>query len=170
VVDTLRKAGPSYYTVPGIVYLLHPDWLVLRPGDLTGLRQSYPKTAASYTTTRRFRVPEDQSSLDRWGLSIINVDRDFIVMRRLAHPYLSSPRELGSPGYRAGEIAAGPRQARLAADKVLARRVQLGPAGPPRGATCGAQTPARGAAGFPPRSRFGRTLIRERSAHPVAHR
>jgi hypothetical protein len=168
VVDTLSKAGPSYYTVPGVVYLLHPDWLVLRPSDLSGLRQTYPKTAASYTVTRRFRVSEDQSSLNRWGLSIINVDRDFIVMRRLAHPYLSSPGAFGTPGYRAGEIAAGPRQARLAADKVLARRLELGPAGPPRGASCKAHTPAPGAAGFSLRLRFGRTLIRDRSAQPVA--
>ncbi len=82
VVDALRAAGPSYYTVPGIAALLHSDWLVLRPGELEFLRDAYPKTAKQYRVVRRFSVSDADSSLDRWGLNIANADRTFIVLRR----------------------------------------------------------------------------------------
>lgn len=82
VVEALEEY-PEKATIAGMVDLLEPDWLVLRPGELDFLRQWEPEAAARYEEVRRFRVEESDSELDRWGLVIFNVDRDFIVLRRL---------------------------------------------------------------------------------------
>lgn len=74
--------GFTGMSLPGMTLLLEPDWLVLRPGELDSLRVAFPEVAALYTQVRRFRVTEAESALDRWGLYILNVDREFIVLRR----------------------------------------------------------------------------------------
>jgi len=80
VVDAL-KANPGYFGVGGVAALLLPDWLVMRPNELESFRSAYPRAAARYRPVRRFRVPLDDSSLSVGGLDVVNVDRDFIVLR-----------------------------------------------------------------------------------------
>jgi hypothetical protein len=80
VVDAL-KANRGYFGVGGVAALLLPDWLVMRPNELESFRSEYPRAAAQYRPVRRFRVPLDDSSLSVGGLDVVNVDRDFIVLR-----------------------------------------------------------------------------------------
>ncbi len=81
VTDALDE-HPEASTTVGLVPLLQPDWLVLRPGEVEFLELAYPEAAASYREVERFAVSEADSSLELGGLSILNVDRDFIVLRR----------------------------------------------------------------------------------------
>jgi hypothetical protein len=81
VVEELGE-HPELATIAGMVPLLEPDWLVLRPDELAFVRSWEPEAAALYHPVRRFRVEESDSALDRWGLFVFNVDRDFIVLRR----------------------------------------------------------------------------------------
>jgi hypothetical protein len=83
VVDALR-AHPSYkfHGVAGVSALLHPDWLVMRPGDEAALKSAYPQVARDYRLVRRFRAPGFTGSLDQGGLTIGNADSDFLVLRR----------------------------------------------------------------------------------------
>jgi hypothetical protein len=98
-VDAERRAD-SGWSHPGrlgpatpelIAYLLHPDWLVLRSGEVTRMRQKYPLALRHYRPVRRFRVPNAQSSLSLGGLTLWNIDRDFIVFRRKSEPVAQRP-------------------------------------------------------------------------------
>jgi hypothetical protein len=81
VVDTLR--GSSGASLQLLVARLHPDWLVMRPYELDSLRQGYPAAASRYQPVRRFREPHPQPLLDHWGVQMLNLDQDFIVLRRV---------------------------------------------------------------------------------------
>jgi hypothetical protein len=81
VTDALA-GHPELESTAGYAQLFHPDWLALRPWELDFLRNYYPDTAKDYEVVKEFSVPASESSLDRWGLSILNVDRDFIVLHR----------------------------------------------------------------------------------------
>jgi hypothetical protein len=93
VVDAFRKAKAEHApgvpdSLAGIAYLLHPDWLVLRPWEADVLVQQYPKVAQQYHEVRRFNVPGGAAgafeSVSAEGFDVFNVDRDFIVYRRNA--------------------------------------------------------------------------------------
>jgi hypothetical protein len=73
---------PDFSSTAGLVALFQPDWIVLRPGELDFLRSAYPDDAAEYEEVKDFSVPESESSLSYGGLTIFNVDRDFIVLHR----------------------------------------------------------------------------------------
>jgi hypothetical protein len=81
VTDALADHPESNTTV-ALVPLFEPDWLVLRPGELQFLEDFFPDDAANYHEVRTFAVPESESSLSRGGLEILNVDREFIILRR----------------------------------------------------------------------------------------
>jgi hypothetical protein len=81
VTEALGKDPPDT-TIAGIVAIFHPDWLAFRPGEVELLKSLYPDLAAEYKPVREFSVPESETSLDRWGLNILNVDRVFFVLRR----------------------------------------------------------------------------------------
>jgi hypothetical protein len=82
VYNVLRETNGTYTNVCGVVYLLHPDWVVLRPFELAFCRSINPRTLAHYRFDRRFRVSEASSSLEHWGLAFDDIDRDFILLRR----------------------------------------------------------------------------------------
>jgi hypothetical protein len=92
VVDTFRDAAPktdprtTVVSLLGIIHLLRPDWLVLRPWEAQALVGTYPEDARQYREMRRFSVPESQSSLKVGGFDLFNIDREFIVFRRVAQP------------------------------------------------------------------------------------
>ncbi len=81
VVDAFKDAGPLP-TLQQLVALLHPDWVVMRPLELAALQERYPRVAARYKPVRRFREPHPVTSLDHWGVHLLNVDQDFTVLRR----------------------------------------------------------------------------------------
>jgi hypothetical protein len=82
VYDALRDSGDRYRNVCGVVFLLHPDWLVLRPFELAVCRYAYPRTMARYRFNRRFHVSEASSNLEHWGLAFNDIDRYFSVFQR----------------------------------------------------------------------------------------
>jgi hypothetical protein len=85
VVSALEKAkesGHAALPVVGIAPLLHPDWLVLRPGEAQLLMGWYPETARQYTEVRRFSVPGGQAPISVHGFDAYTIDRDFAVFRR----------------------------------------------------------------------------------------
>lgn len=87
VVSALEKAkesGHPVLPVVGIAPLLHPDWLVLRPGEAQVLEGWYPETARQYTQVRRFSVPGGQTPICVHSFCVRNVDRDFILFRKKA--------------------------------------------------------------------------------------
>ena len=87
VVSALEKAKESGHpALPrrGHRPLLHPDWLVLRPGEAQLLAGWYPETARQYTEVRRFSVPGGQAPICVHGFCVNNVDRDFILFRKKA--------------------------------------------------------------------------------------
>jgi hypothetical protein len=75
---------PEFSSTVGLAALFHPDWLVFRPGELEFFQSAYPEVAAEYEPVREFKVSDADSSLDLGGLTIFNVDRDFIVLHRIA--------------------------------------------------------------------------------------
>jgi hypothetical protein len=85
VVSALSEADASGHPVlplVGIVHLLHPDWIVLRPGEADTFAQWYPADERQYREVRRFSVPGGQEPISVQGFSVRNIDRDFIVFRR----------------------------------------------------------------------------------------
>ena len=73
---------PDRRTLEGVVELVRPDWVVLRPFELDTLRATVPETAAGYTEVRRFGVEEADTRLVRWKVEYGNIDRQFVVLRR----------------------------------------------------------------------------------------
>jgi hypothetical protein len=82
VVDAVRRAGDAYNTTPGVAKLLHPDWLVLRPGEADYMRSVYPGLARQYRPVHRFATSDASGFLRVGGLTVFNVDERFIVFRR----------------------------------------------------------------------------------------
>jgi hypothetical protein len=91
VVRLLRKArdnGAAAHPLTrvsspqGIVALLRPDWIVLRPSEAFALLSWYPAVARQYGEVRRFSVPGGTASICVRGFCVSNIDRDFIVFRK----------------------------------------------------------------------------------------
>ena len=83
-VEALTGPEPHLLGVFGITQLLHPDWLILRATEVDFLREADPETFSQYEVARQFSVPVEDTQLEQWGLSVVNYDRDFTVMRRVA--------------------------------------------------------------------------------------
>ncbi len=85
VVNALRKAKDSGHPViplVGIVHLLHPNWVVLRPNEAQIWSQWYPQDARQYHEVRRFTVPGGRGTINVGSFSLLNIDRQFIVYHR----------------------------------------------------------------------------------------
>ena len=95
VVETIRKAESGHGqaqadaqarspdSLLGIADLLRPDWLVLRPGEADGMALLYPDLMRSYRKVREFSVPDTGGPVTAGGFSVLNLDRAFIVYRRI---------------------------------------------------------------------------------------
>ena len=81
VTDAIAE-HPEFKSPADLADHFHPDWLVLRPSELEQLQGLYPETASEYQPVKEFSVTDAETPLDRWGLTIFNLDRDFIVLRR----------------------------------------------------------------------------------------
>jgi hypothetical protein len=92
VVKRLDAIGAHSWAVPGplrtlrspqlIAAVLRPDYLILRPPELTLFRRLYPDAARLYSPVRQFAVSQSATRLKFGGLVLTNADRDFIVLRR----------------------------------------------------------------------------------------
>jgi hypothetical protein len=91
-VRALQALPSDQRDLPHLVASLKPDWLVLRPWELDSLRQAFPDVAAQYEVVRVFQMPGGGSQLDVdganlvsfGGLSEVDVDGKFIVLRRIS--------------------------------------------------------------------------------------
>ena len=62
---------------------LHPDWLVLRPGELSAIMQSHPHLLQKeYERTREFNVWDQVERLTIYGRGYLEFDSVFTVFRR----------------------------------------------------------------------------------------
>jgi hypothetical protein len=82
--ETAKESGHPVFPVVGVATLLHPDWLVLRPGEAELLAGWFPETARQYTQVRRFSVPGGLTPICFHSFCVNNADRDFIVFRKKA--------------------------------------------------------------------------------------
>ena len=91
-VRALQALPPDQRDLAHLVAALRPDWLVLRPWELQELRNQFPQVAAEYQVVRVFRMPgvpdsrldvDGATTIAFGGLSEIDVDEKFIVLRRV---------------------------------------------------------------------------------------
>ena len=82
VVAARRKVGDS---VGGIIRLLKPAWLVLRPGEIMGI-QSYDPTLldTDYFAAKVFDVGQALQPYAKLpGMAALGIDQTFVVFHRL---------------------------------------------------------------------------------------
>jgi hypothetical protein len=77
-----ERSNRAVFGVGGVAAALRPDWLVLRGLDWKPFKADYPQVARDYRAVRRFRVSDADSRLSFGGLTVVNFDVDFIVLRR----------------------------------------------------------------------------------------
>jgi hypothetical protein len=65
-----------------IAYYLRPDWLVFRPGELANFKARFPAVAKDYRLVRTFGHLNAPAALDTGGMSYLNIDDAFAVLRR----------------------------------------------------------------------------------------
>jgi hypothetical protein len=87
VLETIRKGEAEHVraadSLVGIANLLRPDWLVLRPAEADYMAVIFPDLLRNYRNVREFSVPENDYQVKAGGFSVLNLDRAFIVYRRL---------------------------------------------------------------------------------------
>ncbi len=66
-----------------IAYYLHPDWLVLRPGELAYLKDRFPALARQYRVVRTFGTANAPSELTVHGMVYLDLDQGFSVLHRV---------------------------------------------------------------------------------------
>jgi hypothetical protein len=88
VLDTIRKGkaenAPVVDSLYGIADALRPDWLILRPAEAAYTNTLFPDLLKSYRQVREFSVPNaNQFEVSAGGFSVLDLDRTFIVYRRI---------------------------------------------------------------------------------------
>jgi hypothetical protein len=86
--DALARLGHARNNIYELIRVVHPDWIVFRPNELTGFVTTTPSLASQYHTVAEFKVAPETVHLVRGGVIYINIDMDFIVQRRIGseHP------------------------------------------------------------------------------------
>jgi hypothetical protein len=68
-----------------IAYFLHPDWLVLRPGEWTDFKTRFPGVSKDYRVARIFGNLNASPELDVGGMIYWSTDQAFVVLRRVRY-------------------------------------------------------------------------------------
>lgn len=79
--QVLADAEPGERSLELLTRKLHPDWLVLRPGEADYFKGTNPALYAQYQLVAEFRSRPDLD-LDRGGLAYLSIDTHFLVLRR----------------------------------------------------------------------------------------
>jgi hypothetical protein len=83
-VSTLLARLPrEQRTLTELIHQARPDWIVLRPRERAVLEYQYPALAHRYRVARRFFVRPEDSRLEKWGVRMRTIDRDFSVLKRV---------------------------------------------------------------------------------------
>jgi hypothetical protein len=80
----LARLGHARNNMYELIRAVHPDWIVFRPNELAGFAGFDPGVAAQYHPVKEFKVAPGSVDLTRGGVEYINIDTDFIVLRRTA--------------------------------------------------------------------------------------
>jgi hypothetical protein len=78
----MKKLGWQRNSMSQLVNAARPDYVVWRPNELDAFNQEFPQAAAQYKPVKSFSVPPAKSELTWHGTSYINIDRDFVIVRR----------------------------------------------------------------------------------------
>lgn len=78
----MRRLGWRSNNMFDLIDIARPAFAVFRPNELEGFRAQFPKAAAQYAETARFGVPFEESRLEWRGVAMVNIDREFVVLRR----------------------------------------------------------------------------------------
>ena len=82
--DALARLGHARNNMGELIRVLHPDWVVFRPYELTGFLAANPPLAALYHEVAEFKVAPGSVDLTRGGVVYVNIDTDFIVERLIS--------------------------------------------------------------------------------------
>lgn len=82
VVAIFERLGPRRNNMLELIAAAHPDWIVLRSFELDAFRSVMPDEAAAYVEVKRFTAPPDARPLTYGGMSLVNIDQQFAVLRR----------------------------------------------------------------------------------------
>lgn len=78
----LRELGWRRNSMEALIARARPQFVVYRPDELEGFRQERPEAARLYTEVARFGVPFERSRLELGGVAMVNIDREFVILRR----------------------------------------------------------------------------------------
>ena len=89
-VHALQKMPVDKRHLLDLVAALQPDWIVLRPWELDGLRQEFPSVASMYVVDRVFEAPgvaenelnQDANLVSFGGFAEIDHDKKIVILRR----------------------------------------------------------------------------------------
>lgn len=79
----MEELGEDRNSITQLINAARPNFIVMRPNELEVLRSEFPDAASAYAEARRFSVPPQESDLSWGGVTYVNIDRDFIVLRRV---------------------------------------------------------------------------------------
>lgn len=83
--EIMRRLGPERNNILELIEAARPDFVILRPAELEAFRRMKPAVAGEYRDVRRWQYPPDQLDIMKWGgIAYVNIDHDFIVLRRRA--------------------------------------------------------------------------------------
>lgn len=80
--DIMEALGWERNSLAYLIRAARPDFIVLRPDERTAVTDQFPATMADYKTVREFAIPLANAPLTFGGVAMVNIDRDFLVMRR----------------------------------------------------------------------------------------
>ena len=78
--EAVRNLPRDSRSLQGLIDVVQPPWLVLRPEELAVLRSLYPDTAARYDEVRTFG--SGATEVERGGYGKVTFDGTFIILRR----------------------------------------------------------------------------------------
>lgn len=80
---TVRSIPRDQRDYPALAIRLQPEWIVARPFEVAAMLDRDPRIRDRYVQSARFAVPESRSRLKAGPVQWRNIDRDFVVLRRV---------------------------------------------------------------------------------------
>ncbi|MBA3376477.1 MAG: hypothetical protein H0U00_11830 [Actinobacteria bacterium] len=81
-VAIMKRLGWRRNSMMELVNAARPEFVVWRPNELAAFQQMFPDAALKYREVARFSVDPNASQTVWGGVSYVNIDRDFIVVRK----------------------------------------------------------------------------------------
>lgn len=78
----MKRLGPERNSLFELVRAAGSDFVVLRPSERQAFQEQFGDVADDYKEVASFGVPFEQTKLEWGGVAMVNIDREFVVMRR----------------------------------------------------------------------------------------